>query len=234
MINVNNLELQFGKRILFQEVNMQFNPGNCYGIIGANGAGKSSFLKLLSGELQANKGTITQAQGERMSVLAQDHFAFEQYTVLDTVLMGHSTLWNIMQQKNALYAKEDFSEEDGILAAELEDKFAQMDGWNAESEAAALLSGLGIKEELHYRLMSELDGKQKVRVLLARALFGKPDNLLLDEPTNDLDLDTVSWLENYLGTFEGTVLVVSHDRHFLDSVCTHTVDIDFGNQANLH
>ena len=169
MINVNNLELQFGKRILFQEVNMQFNPGNCYGIIGANGAGKSSFLKLLSGELQANKGTITQAQGERMSVLAQDHFAFEQYTVLDTVLMGHSTLWNIMQQKNALYAKEDFSEEDGILAAELEDKFAQMDGWNAESEAAALLSGLGIKEELHYRLMSELDGKQKVRVLLARA-----------------------------------------------------------------
>lgn len=228
MINVNNLELQFGKRILFQEVNMQFNPGNCYGIIGANGAGKSSFLKLLSGELQANKGTITQGQGERMSVLAQDHFAFEQYTVLDTVLMGHSTLWNIMQQKNALYAKEDFSEEDGILAAELEDKFAQMDGWNAESEAAALLSGLGIKEELHYRLMSELDGKQKVRVLLARALFGKPDNLLLDEPTNDLDLDTVSWLENYLGTFEGTVLVVSHDRHFLDSVCTHTVDIDFG------
>lgn len=228
MINVNNLELQFGKRILFQEVNMQFNPGNCYGIIGANGAGKSSFLKLLSGELQANKGTITQAQGERMSVLAQDHFAFEQYTVLDTVLMGHNTLWDIMQQKNALYAKEDFSEEDGILAAELEDKFAQMDGWNAESEAAALLSGLGIKEELHYRLMSELDGKQKVRVLLARALFGKPDNLLLDEPTNDLDLDTVSWLENYLGTFEGTVLVVSHDRHFLDSVCTHTVDIDFG------
>ena len=228
MINVNNLELQFGKRILFQEVNMQFNPGNCYGIIGANGAGKSSFLKLLSGELQANKGTITQGQGERMSVLAQDHFAFEQYTVLDTVLMGHNTLWVIMQQKNALYAKEDFSEEDGILAAELEDKFAQMDGWNAESEAAALLSGLGIKEDLHYRLMSELDGKQKVRVLLARALFGKPDNLLLDEPTNDLDLDTVSWLENYLGTFEGTVLVVSHDRHFLDSVCTHTVDIDFG------
>lgn len=228
MININNLELQFGKRILFQEVNMQFNPGNCYGIIGANGAGKSSFLKLLSGELQANKGTITQGQGERMSVLAQDHFAFEQYTVLDTVLMGHSTLWDIMQQKNALYAKEDFSEEDGILAAELEDKFAQMDGWNAESEAAALLSGLGIKEDLHYRLMSELDGKQKVRVLLARALFGKPDNLLLDEPTNDLDLDTVSWLENYLGTFEGTVLVVSHDRHFLDSVCTHTVDIDFG------
>lgn len=228
MINVNNLELQFGKRILFQEVNMQFNPGNCYGIIGANGAGKSSFLKLLSGELQANKGTITQGQGERMSVLAQDHFAFEQYTVLDTVLMGHNTLWDIMQQKNALYAKEDFSEGDGILAAELEDKFAQMDGWNAESEAAALLSGLGIKEDLHYRLMSELDGKQKVRVLLARALFGKPDNLLLDEPTNDLDLDTVSWLENYLGTFEGTVLVVSHDRHFLDSVCTHTVDIDFG------
>ena len=228
MISVNNLELQFGKRILFQEVNIQFNPGNCYGIIGANGAGKSSFLKLLSGELQANKGVISQGQGERMSVLSQDHFAFEQYTVLDTVLMGHSTLWKIMQEKNELYAKEDFSEEDGILAAELEDKFAQMDGWNAESDAAALLSGLGIKEDIHYSLMSELDGKQKVRVLLARALFGKPDNLLLDEPTNDLDLDTVSWLENYLGTFEGTVLVVSHDRHFLDSVCTHTVDIDFG------
>lgn len=228
MISVNNLELQFGKRILFQEVNIQFNPGNCYGIIGANGAGKSSFLKLLSGELQANKGVISQGQGERMSVLSQDHFAFEQYTVLDTVLMGHSTLWEIMQEKNELYAKEDFSEEDGILAAELEDKFAQMDGWNAESDAAALLSGLGIKEDIHYSLMSELDGKQKVRVLLARALFGKPDNLLLDEPTNDLDLDTVSWLENYLGTFEGTVLVVSHDRHFLDSVCTHTVDIDFG------
>lgn len=228
MISVNNLELQFGKRILFQEVNIQFNPGNCYGIIGANGAGKSSFLKLLSGELQANKGVISQGQGERMSVLSQDHFAFEQYTVLDTVLMGHSTLWEIMQEKNELYAKEDFSEEDGILAAELEDKFAQMDGWNAESDAAALLSGLGIKEDVHYSLMSELDGKQKVRVLLARALFGKPDNLLLDEPTNDLDLDTVSWLENYLGTFEGTVLVVSHDRHFLDSVCTHTVDIDFG------
>lgn len=228
MISVNNLELQFGKRILFQEVNIQFNPGNCYGIIGANGAGKSSFLKLLSGELQANKGVISQGQGERMSVLSQDHFAFEQYTVLDTVLMGHSTLWKIMQEKNELYAKEDFSEEDGILAAELEDKFAQMDGWNAESDAAALLSGLGIKEDVHYSLMSELDGKQKVRVLLARALFGKPDNLLLDEPTNDLDLDTVSWLENYLGTFEGTVLVVSHDRHFLDSVCTHTVDIDFG------
>ncbi|MEE1096962.1 MAG: ATP-binding cassette domain-containing protein, partial [Bacteroidales bacterium] len=228
MINVNNLELQFGKRILFQEVNMQFNPGNCYGIIGANGAGKSSFLKLLSGELQANKGVISQGQGERMSVLSQDHFAFEQYTVLDTVLMGHTILWDIMQQKNALYAKEDFTEEDGILAAELEDKFAQMDGWNAESDAAALLSGLGIKENVHYSLMSELDGKQKVRVLLARALFGKPDNLLLDEPTNDLDLDTVTWLETYLGTFEGTVLVVSHDRHFLDSVCTHTVDIDFG------
>ncbi|MEE1203843.1 MAG: ATP-binding cassette domain-containing protein, partial [Bacteroidales bacterium] len=203
MISVNNLELQFGKRILFQEVNIQFNPGNCYGIIGANGAGKSSFLKLLSGELQANKGVISQGQGERMSVLSQDHFAFEQYTVLDTVLMGHSTLWEIMQEKNELYAKEDFSEEDGILAAELEDKFAQMDGWNAESDAAALLSGLGIKEDVHYSLMSELDGKQKVRVLLARALFGKPDNLLLDEPTNDLDLDTVSWLENYLGTFEG-------------------------------
>ena len=220
--------MQFGKRILFQEVNLQFNPGNCYGIIGANGAGKSSFLKLLSGELSPTKGSITQGQGERMSVLAQDHFAFETCTVMDTVLMGHTTLWEVMQQKNALYAKEDFSEEDGILVAELEDKFAQMDGWNAESDAGALLSGLGIKEDVHYKLMSELDGKQKVRVLLARALFGKPDNLLLDEPTNDLDLDTVSWLEQYLDSFEGTVLVVSHDRHFLDSVCTHTVDIDFG------
>lgn len=228
MINVSNLELQFGKRILFQEVNLQFNPGNCYGIIGANGAGKSSFLKLLSGELSPTKGSITQGQGERMSVLAQDHFAFETCTVMDTVLMGHTTLWEVMQQKNVLYAKEDFSEEDGILVAELEDKFAQMDGWNAESDAGALLSGLGIKEDVHYKLMSELDGKQKVRVLLARALFGKPDNLLLDEPTNDLDLDTVSWLEQYLDSFEGTVLVVSHDRHFLDSVCTHTVDIDFG------
>lgn len=228
MINVSNLELQFGKRILFQEVNLQFNPGNCYGIIGANGAGKSSFLKLLSGELSPTKGGITQGQGERMSVLSQDHFAFEAYTVMDTVLMGHTTLWEIMQRKNALYAKEDFSEEDGILVAELEDRFAQMDGWNAESDAGALLSGLGIKEDVHYKLMSELDGKQKVRVLLARALFGKPDNLLLDEPTNDLDLDTVSWLEQYLDSFEGTVLVVSHDRHFLDSVCTHTVDIDFG------
>ncbi len=228
MINVNNLELQFGKRILFQEVNMQFNAGNCYGIIGANGAGKSSFLRLLSGDLQPNKGSITQGQGERMSVLSHDHFDFEQFTVIDTVLMGHTVLWDVMQKKSALYAKEDFTEEDGILAAELEDVFAQMDGWNAESEAAALLSGLGIKEDCHYQTMSELDGKQKVRVLLARALFGKPDNLLLDEPTNDLDLDTVTWLEHYLDTFEGTVLVVSHDRHFLDSVCTHTVDIDFG------
>ena len=232
MISVNNLELQFGKRILFQEVNIQFNPGNCYGIIGANGAGKSSFLKLLSGELQANKGVISQGQGERMSVLSQDHFAFEQYTVLDTVLMGHSTLWEIMQEKNELYAKEDFSEEDGILAAELEDKFAQMDGWNAESDAAALLSGLGIKEDLHYKLMGELSGKEKVRVMLAQALFGNPDNLLLDEPTNDLDMETVTWLEEYLSNYENTVLVVSHDRHFLDSVCTHTVDIDFG-KVNL-
>ncbi len=228
MITVTDLCVQFGKRILFQDVNLKFTPGNCYGIIGANGAGKSTLLRTISGTLDPTRGTIALGSGERLSVLSQDHFAFDEYTVLDTVLMGHTTLWAIMDEKNALYAKPDFSDEDGNRVAELEDKFAEMDGWNAESDAAMLLSGLGIKEDLHYKLMKELSGKEKVRVLLARALFGKPDNLLLDEPTNDLDLETVSWLENYLSECEQTVLVVSHDRHFLDSVCTHTVDIDFG------
>mgnify|MGYP000874033018 FL=1 len=228
MIIVSGLDIRFGKRILFQDVNLKFLPGNCYGIIGANGAGKSTFLRAISGDLDPTRGTISMGPGERLSVLAQDHFAFDDYTVLDTVLMGHTQLWAVMSEKNALYAKEDFTDADGIRASELEEKFAEMEGWNAESDAAALLSGLGIEEALHAKMMRDLSGKQKVRVLLARALFGKPDNLLLDEPTNDLDLETVSWLENYLANFEYTVLVVSHDRHFLDSVCTHTVDIDFG------
>lgn len=227
MITISDLCVQFGKRILFQDVNLKFTPGNCYGIIGANGAGKSTLLRTISGQLDPTRGTIMLGPGERLSVLSQDHFAFDEYTVMDTVLMGHSFLWAIMEEKNFLYSKEDFSDEDGNRVAELEDKFAEMEGWNAESDAAMLLSGLGIKEELHYSLMKDLSGKEKVRVLLARALFGKPDNLLLDEPTNDLDLETVSWLENYLSECEQTVLVVSHDRHFLDSVCTHTVDIDF-------
>ena len=228
MITASDIVVQFGKRILFQDVNLKFTGGNCYGIIGANGAGKSTFLKVVSGELTPTKGTITIAPGERLSVLKQDHFQFDECTVIETVLRGHEPLWNVMQEKDALYAKEDFSDADGIRASELEEKFAEMDGWNAESDAAALLSGLGIKEDLHYKLMKELSGKEKVRVLLAQALFGKPDNLLLDEPTNDLDLETVMWLENYLAEFENTVLVVSHDRHFLDAVCTHTVDIDYG------
>jgi ATPase subunit of ABC transporter with duplicated ATPase domains len=227
MIIVSGLDIRFGKRVLFQDVNLKFVPGNCYGIIGANGAGKSTFLRAISGDLEPTRGNISIGPGERLSVLSQDHFAYDKYTVLDTVLMGHTTLWNIMSEKNAIYAKEDFTDADGIRASELEEKFTEMDGWNAESDAASLLSGLGIKEDLHNKLMMDLSGKQKVRVLLSRALFGKPDNLLLDEPTNDLDLETVSWLENYLSNFEQTVLVVSHDRHFLDSVCTHTVDIDF-------
>ena len=228
MITVSDLAVQFGKRILFQDVNLKFTPGNCYGIIGANGAGKSTLLRTISGALDPTRGSITLGPGERLSVLSQDHYAFDEYTVMDTVLMGHSVLWAIMEEKNTLYAKPDFSDEDGNRVAELEDKFAEMEGWNAESDAAMLLSGLGIKEDLHYKLMKELSGKEKVRVLLARALYGKPDNLLLDEPTNDLDLETVTWLEHYLSEYEQTVLVVSHDRHFLDSVCTHTVDIDFG------
>lgn len=227
MIAVNNLGIQFGKRVLFQDVNLKFTPGNCYGIIGANGAGKSTLMRILSNQLSPTHGTVSQGPGERMSVLSQDHFEFDECTVLDTVLRGHTVLWDIMQEKDALYAKADFTDEDGVRAAELEEKFAELEGWNAESDAAALLSGLGIKEEKHHTLMKDMSGKEKVRVLLAKALFGNPDNLLLDEPTNDLDLDTVAWLEDYLSKFENTVLVVSHDRHFLDSVCTHTLDIDY-------
>jgi len=228
MITVSNLGIQFGKRVLFQDVNLKFTNGNCYGIIGANGAGKSTFLKILSGEKDATQGSFSMGPNERMSVLSQDHFAFDDQTVLDTVLQGHSVLWGIMQEKNILYAKEDFTDADGIRASELEERFAELEGWNAESDAATLLSGLGIDGDMHYQLMANVSGKQKVRILLARALFGNPDNLLLDEPTNDLDIDTVMWLENYLANFENTVLVVSHDRHFLDSVCTHIIDIDYG------
>jgi len=232
MIAVNNLGIQFGKRALFQDVNLKFTPGNCYGIIGANGAGKSTLMRILSGELSPTHGTVTQGSGERMSVLSQDHFEFDEFTVLDTVLQGHTVLWEVMQEKNKLYSKEDFSDEDGIRASELEEKFAELEGWNAESDAASLLSGLGIKEEKHYTLMKDMSPKEKVRVLLAKALFGNPDNLLLDEPTNDLDLDTVSWLEDYLSRCENTVLVVSHDRHFLDAISTHTLDIDY-NKVSL-
>lgn len=228
MITVSNLAIQFGKRVLYQDVNMKFTNGNIYGIIGANGAGKSTLLKAISGELEPTKGSIEMGPGERLSVLSQDHFKYDDCTVLDTVLMGHTVMWDIMQQRNELYCKEDFTDEDGIRVAELEDKFATIGGYTAENDAATLLSGLGIKEALHQKKMGELSGKEKVRVMLAQALFGEPDNLLLDEPTNDLDLETVEWLEEYLGNFEHTVLVVSHDRHFLDQVCTHTVDIDFG------
>lgn len=227
MITVANLEVQFGKRVLFKDVNLKFTPGNCYGIIGANGAGKSTFLRVLSGDVDPVRGSVSFGPGERLSVLKQDHFEHDECTVLDTVLMGHSILWDNMQQKNALYSKADFSEEDGVKVGELEEKFAEMNGWNAESDAANLLSGLGVKESLHYTLMKNLNAKEKVRVLLAQALFGKPDNLLLDEPTNDLDVNTIMWLENYLANYENTVLVVSHDRHFLDSVSTHTLDIDY-------
>ena len=228
MITVSNLAIQFGKQVLYKDVNIKFTPGNIYGVIGANGAGKSTLLRAISGELEPNKGTIELGPGERLSVLSQDHFQYDQETVLNTVLMGHTTMWNVMKEREALYAKTDFSDEDGIRVAELEDKFAEMGGYTAESDAAALLSGLGVKEAKHYQLMGGLSGKEKVRVMLAKALFGNPDNLLLDEPTNDLDLDTVQWLEQYLSEFEQTVLVVSHDRHFLDAVCTHTIDIDFG------
>ena len=232
MITVSNVSVQFGKRVLFKDVNLKFTGGNCYGISGANGAGKSTFLKTISGELEPTTGSITLGPGERLSVLSQDHFKWDAFTVLDTVLMGHTVLWDIMKQREALYAKEDFTDEDGLKVSELEEKFAELDGWNAESDAAALLSGLGIKEDKHCQLMGDLNNKEKVCVMLAQALFGNPDNLLLDEPTNDLDMETVMWLEDYLADFEHTVLVVSHDRHFLDSVCTHTVDIDYG-QINL-
>jgi ATPase subunit of ABC transporter with duplicated ATPase domains len=227
MLAAQNISLQFGKRVLFDEVNIKFTQGNCYGVIGANGAGKSTFLKILSGEQDANSGTVTLEPGKRMAVLRQNHFAFDEFTVLDTVMMGYERLWAIMKEKNDIYAKPDFNEEDGIRASELEAEFAEMDGWNAESDAAALLSGLGIHEDDHYRQMSELSGNQKVRVLLAQALYGNPDVLILDEPTNDLDIHTVSWLEDFLLDFKNTVIVVSHDRHFLDTVCTHIVDIDF-------
>ena len=228
MITVSNVSVQFGKRVLFNDVNLKFTSGNCYGIIGANGAGKSTFLRTISGDLDPTTGSIMLGPGERLSVLSQDHFKWDAYTVMDTVMMGHTVLWDIMKQREELYAKEDFTDEDGLKVSELEEKFAELDGWNAESDAAALLSGLGIKEDKHYVLMGELNNKEKVRVMLAQALYGNPENLLLDEPTNDLDMETVTWLEDYLANFEHTVLVVSHDRHFLDSVCTHTVDIDYG------
>ena len=228
MITVSNVSVQFGKRVLFNDVNLKFTSGNCYGVIGANGAGKSTFLRTIYGDLDPTTGTIALGPGERLSVLSQDHFKWDSYTVMDTVMMGHTVLWDIMKQREELYAKEDFTDEDGLKVSELEEKFAELDGWNAESDAAMLLSGLGVKEDKHYVLMGELSGKEKVRVMLAQALYGNPDNLLLDEPTNDLDMETVTWLEEYLSNFEHTVLVVSHDRHFLDSVCTHTVDIDYG------
>ena len=228
MITVTNLAIQFGTRVLYKDVNIKFTPGNIYGIIGANGAGKSTLLKAISGELDANKGTIELAPGERLSVLEQDHFKFDAFSVMDTVLQGHEPLWKNMKEREALYAKEEMTEEDGNRAADLELKFAEMNGWEAESEAAQLLQNLGVKEPQHYKMMSELSNNEKVRVMLAKALFGHPDNLLLDEPTNDLDLDTVQWLEEYLSSLEQCVLVVSHDRHFLDAVSTQTVDIDFG------
>ena len=228
MLEAQNISLQFGKRVLFDEVNIKFTGDNCYGIIGANGAGKSTFLKILSGEVDPNSGHIYLEPGKRMAVLSQNHYAFDEKTVLNTVIMGHDKLWKIMQEKDAIYAKPDFSEEDGIKASELEAEFAEMDGWNAESDAASLLSGLGIEEADHYKQMSEMSGNQKVRVLLAQALFGNPDVLILDEPTNDLDIKTIGWLEDFLLDFKNTVIVVSHDRHFLDTVCTHIVDIDFG------
>ena len=228
MITVTNLAIQFGKRVLYKDVNIKFTPGNIYGVIGANGAGKSTLLKAISGELEPNKGSVELGPGERLSVLEQDHFKYDNYNVLDTVLMGHEPLWKNMKEREELYSKPEMSEADGNRAAELEEKFAEMGGWEAESNAAQMLSNLGIKEDLHHKQMSELSNNEKVRVMLAKALFGNPDNLLLDEPTNDLDLDTVQWLEEYLSNVEQTVLVVSHDRHFLDAVSTQTVDIDYG------
>ena len=227
MINVSNISLRYGKRVLFDEVNVKFIPGNCYGVIGANGAGKSTFIKILSGEIDPTTGRVEIEKGKRMSVLKQNHFEFDEFQVLETVIMGNKELYAIMKEKEIIYAKEDFSDEDGIRASELEEKFAEMEGWNADSDAASLLSGLGIGEDIHFRPLHELNNNQKVRVLLAQALFGNPDILLMDEPTNDLDVETIAWLENFLANFENTVLVVSHDRHFLDSVCTHVADIDF-------
>lgn len=228
MLTVSNLSVQFGKRVLFDEVNTVFTQGNCYGIIGANGAGKSTFLKILSGEIDPTSGSVSLEKGKRMSVLSQDHFAFDSYPVLESVMMGNKPLYELKQKLDAVYAKPDFSEEDGILAGELGAQFEEMGGWTAESEAANLLSSLGIGEDLHYTLMSDLDGKSKVRVLIAQALFGSPDVLIMDEPTNDLDFETIGWLENFLANYDNTVIVVSHDRHFLDAVCTNISDIDFG------
>ncbi|MES2275900.1 MAG: ATP-binding cassette domain-containing protein [Bacteroidota bacterium] len=231
MITVSNLSLRYGKRTLFEDVNLKFTQGNCYGIIGANGAGKSTFMKILSGEIDPSSGSVAFTPGERMAVLTQNHYEFDEYSVIDTVLMGHKELNDVRVEKDAIYLKEDFTDADGERAGELENRFAEMDGWNAESNAATLLSNLGIKEELHYKLLKEIDGNQKVRVLLAQALFGNPDILLLDEPTNDLDINTISWLEDFLAGYEAIVLVVSHDRHFLDTVCTHVVDIDFSKMS---
>ncbi|PJB16077.1 MAG: ABC-F family ATPase [Flavobacteriales bacterium CG_4_9_14_3_um_filter_32_8] len=228
MIAAHNISLQYGKRVLFDEVNIKFTDGNCYGVIGANGAGKSTFLKILAGDLSPNSGNVIIDPGKRMAVLSQDHFKFDEATVLNTVMMGHTKLWKVMQDKDAIYAKPDFSDADGLKASELEAEFAEMDGWNAESDAASMLSGLGINEQFHYQLMKDISGNQKVRVLLAQAIFGNPDILILDEPTNDLDIITISWLEQFLIDFKNTVIVVSHDRHFLDAVCTHIADIDFG------
>ena len=228
MLTATGVTIRFGKRTLFEDVNIKFNKGCCYGIIGANGAGKSTFLKVLSGELEPSKGEVTKDKNERLSVLKQDHFAFEEYTVMDTVIMGNDELYKIMKEKDAIYAKPDFSEEDGMKAAKLEERFAELDGWNAESDAAVLLNDLGIEPEKHYKMMSEIEAKDKVKVLLAQALFGNPDILLLDEPTNDLDLKSINWLEEFLINFENTVIVVSHDRYFLNKVCTHIADVDFG------
>jgi ATPase subunit of ABC transporter with duplicated ATPase domains len=233
MISVSNLSLRYGKRVLFDEASIKFTPGNCYGVIGANGAGKSTFMKILSGEIEATTGQVSITPGERLSVLSQNHFAFDAFPVLQTVMMGNKKLWDVMQQKDAIYAKADFTDADGIKAAELENVFAEMDGWNYESDAGNLLSELGVKEGYHNKLMGELNGKEKVRVLLAQAILGNPDILLLDEPTNDLDVDTIAWLENFLANFENIVIVVSHDRHFLDAVCTHIADIDF-NKISLY
>ena len=228
MLSANGVTIRFGKRVLFEDVNIRFGKGNCYGIIGANGAGKSTFLKVLSGEIEPSKGDVSIDKGERISVLKQDHFAFEEYKVLDTVIMGNEELYKIMKEKDSIYSKPDFSEEDGMRAAKLEERFAELDGWNAESDAAMLLNDLGISPDKHEKMMSEIEAKEKVKILLAQALFGNPDILLLDEPTNDLDLKSISWLEEFLINFENTVIVVSHDRYFLNKVCTHIADVDFG------
>ena len=228
MLTATGVTVRFGKRVLFEDVNIKFGKGNCYGIIGANGAGKSTFLKVLSGELEPSKGEVSLEKGERISVLKQDHFAYENFSVIDTVIMGNKELYDIMKEKEAIYMKPDFSEEDGMKAAKLEEKFAELDGWNAESDAAILLNDLGIIPEKHYKMMSELEAREKVKVLLAQSLFGNPDVLLLDEPTNDLDLKSINWLQEFLINFENTVIVVSHDRYFLNKVCTHIADVDFG------